>query len=138
MGRYIPEALRKLVVARAHNSCEYCRSPQQYAGFTFEIDHIVPLKHGGETKENNLALSCPICNGNKGSDLGTLLPESSGEVIRFFNPRMHFWDDHFYMQHGSIIGKTPEGRATVLIFGMNTDQDCLYRSMLVSASLMKP
>lgn len=136
MGRYIPEQLRTLVAYRADFCCEYCKLPQLYAGFTFEIDHILPLKHGGETTEENLALACPICNGNKGSDLGTILAELPEVVTRFFNPRTQHWNDHFIMDQGEIIGITPEGKATVRIFSMNNEQDKMYRKILVSLGLL--
>lgn len=126
-----------MVVRRANFYCEYCKLPQLYAGFSFEIDHILPLKHGGETTEENLALACPICNGNKGSDVGTILSESPERVTRFFNPRTQDWNEHFIMDEGEIIGLTPEGKATVRIFGMNNEQDKMYRKILISLGLLK-
>jgi len=54
MGR----ALEELVRDRARGHCEYCRFPAEHAEAPFQVDHIVALKHGGETTAENLALAC--------------------------------------------------------------------------------
>ena len=121
MSRYIPEAVRQLVANRANHRCEYCLLPQRVAGFQFEIDHVISLKHGGSSDPENLAWSCPLCNGNKGSDLGTLLDVHSNQLIRFFNPRTDVWNEHFRLEDsGFIVGLTPIGRTTADVLGMNS------------------
>lgn len=135
MSLYIPEALRVLVAQRAGLRCEYCRLPQQVAGFSFAIDHIISLKHGGKTAADNLAYSCPICNGNKGSDLGSVLPEKPGEIIRFFNPRTDDWFEQFDVHEGVIIAKTEIASVTIKIFDLNREQDVIYRRKLVTLGL---
>ena len=62
MSRYISDKLRALVAHRAGFRCEYCRLLAEDAFFRFHIDHIVSVKHGGETVEENLAYACQICN----------------------------------------------------------------------------
>jgi len=37
------------VSARARHSCEYCRAPEIVFNLPFEVEHIIPLAHGGET-----------------------------------------------------------------------------------------
>jgi len=135
MSLYIPEALRILVAQRAGFRCEYCRLPQQIAGFSFEIDHIISLKHSGITHADNLAYSCPICNGNKGSDLGSILPDRPREIIRFFNPRTDNWFDHFEVQNGLIMAKTEIADVTIKIFDFNREQDVIYRQKLIALDL---
>ena len=51
-------ALEELVWARADSCCEYCQMPQQYDGFSHEIDHAIAKKHGGATVAGNLVLAC--------------------------------------------------------------------------------
>lgn len=46
---YIPLFLRKLVIRRAKNRCEYCQLSQKGQEATFHVDHIVPIASGGET-----------------------------------------------------------------------------------------
>ena len=52
---YIPLRLRVLVIARASESCEYCRVHAEYTAFIHEIDHVIAQKHGGATASDNLA-----------------------------------------------------------------------------------
>jgi hypothetical protein len=82
MTSYIPAALRQLVTERAEERCEYCRFPQDSAFVSFEIDHIISEKHSGATTAENLALACVFCNSFKGTDLGSLDPET-GRLTAF-------------------------------------------------------
>ncbi len=41
---------------RAAGLCEYCRISDQFTLAEHEIDHIISLKHGGQTTSENLAL----------------------------------------------------------------------------------
>ncbi|MCC6802795.1 MAG: HNH endonuclease, partial [Anaerolineae bacterium] len=66
---YVSAELRREVRERAHLRCEYCRLHEEDAFWTHQVDHIYAEKHGGETAEDNLCLSCADCNRYKGSDL---------------------------------------------------------------------
>ena len=55
---YIPMTLRRQVIERAENRCEYCLLPADVAFFPHEVDHVVAEKHGGATNIDNLALAC--------------------------------------------------------------------------------
>lgn len=46
----IPAGLRRLVIRRAANACEYCGLPQEGQEATFHIDHVMPRVAGGETR----------------------------------------------------------------------------------------
>jgi len=106
MSRYVADSLRKLVAERANFCCEYCLLPAENSYFGFHIEHIVSLKHGGKTEADNLAYSCQICNLNKGTDLGTYL-DNPLNLIRFFNPRIDNWQDHFeILSSGLLRAKT--------------------------------
>ena len=94
MRKAIPPALRKLVAERAEFKCEYCLMTEEDSLFSFQLDHIISLKHNGNTDENNLAYSCITCNARKGSNISTiLLPELN--LIPLFNPRIDNWAEHF-------------------------------------------
>lgn len=56
------------------------------AFFPHEPAHIIAVKHGGETSEENLALSCFVCYRFKGSDVSSIDPVS-GQLVPVFNPR---------------------------------------------------
>jgi 5-methylcytosine-specific restriction endonuclease McrA len=115
---YVPVALRELVIQRAGEKCEYCLFPQYASLFIFEMEHIIAEKHGGETTAENLALACPYCNRAKGTDLGSLDPETQ-LLTPFFNPRLQQWTDHFCLESANIQALTAEGRVTVKIFQFN-------------------
>src|SRR5947209_10966433 len=110
--KYVPVALRRLVRARAADCCEYCLVAERLALAVHWVDHIVAEKHGGQTEEANLALSCVLCNQHKGSDLTSIDPET-GEITPLFHPRCHRWLDHFRFAGGTLEALTATGRVTL-------------------------
>ena len=116
---YISAALRREVIQRANNCCEYCRLSQNDDFFTFHVDHIISEKHEGETKSDNLCFSCSNCNIRKGSDIAGADPQTN-QATFLYNPRIQKWEEHFEVTHGYINGKTPEGRLTVFLLRFNT------------------
>ena len=55
-------ALAAAVRERVGGRCEYCRFPIEHAMLPFEIEQVIPLKHGGTTIAANLAFACFYCN----------------------------------------------------------------------------
>lgn len=129
---YIPTELRKLVTERAGNSCEYCLIHQDDSPTTLQVDHILALKHGGQTIGENLALACQLCNRYKGSDFATI-DRTTGEVVFLFNPRTQVWAEHFELSGADIIGLTQVGRATVILLQMNDEARLEDRKYLIEA-----
>jgi len=117
---HIPTALRRQVMERARNLCEYCLLPMNLAFFPHEVDHVIAEKHGGKTEAENLALSCWRCNRHKGSDLGSLDPQTQSFSL-LFDPRIQIWTDHFSFQGERIIGLTPQGRTTIRLLQLNSE-----------------
>ena len=114
----IPASLRRSVMQRADNRCEYCGISQVGQVATFHIDHIIPTVAGGETTSDNLALACVSCSLRKGArqeleDLHT------GEIVTIFNPRQQPWKEHFRWDGVTVIGLTATGRATVAALDLN-------------------
>ena len=135
MSVYIPESFRKIVPERALFKCEYCKTSEQNTFYRFQVDHIISLKHGGETVLENLAYACPICNRSKGSDLGTIIT-TEGPIIPFFHPRKDVWSEHFGIhENGIIFPKSPTGEATLKIFGMNHPDSVIERALLLKLGL---
>lgn len=128
---WIPSSLRQLVIERARGRCEYCLIHQDASIYSHEVDHIIALKHGGQTIAENLALSCLPCNRHKGSDLATFDPQSN-EIVPLFNPRRQVWSDHFQLDGLHIVGITPTGRATVFLLMLNSPTRLLNRQVLIS------
>ncbi|MDY6785194.1 MAG: HNH endonuclease signature motif containing protein [Cyanobacteriota bacterium] len=131
MTTYVPASLRRQVIKRAGGRCEYCRYPQSVALLAFEMEHIIAEKHGGQTSLENLALACPYCNRAKGTDLGSIDPETD-RLTPFFNPRSQEWKDHFKLEESEIIPLTAEGRVTALILQFNELQRLQERRRLLA------
>ena len=127
----IPSSLRQLVFERAQGKCEYCFIHQDVSIYSHEVDHIIALKHGGQTIAENLALSGLPCNRHKGSDLATFDPISN-EIAPLFNPRRQTWTDHFALEGTRIVGITPTGRATVFLLMLNAPTRLLQRQVLIA------
>ena len=83
MGRMmvIPANLRRQVITRAANCCEYCGLAQTGQEATFHIDHVVPVVAGGQSTSENLALACVSCSLRKGARLVTVDPHTGEEAI---------------------------------------------------------
>ncbi len=114
----IPASLRRFVIQRADNHCEYCGISQIGQVATFHIDHIVPVVAGGETAAENLALACVSCSLRKGArhDLKDL---ETGAVVSVFNPRQQVWKEHFSWNGVQVFGLTATGRATIEALDLN-------------------
>ena len=135
MSRYIPDVLRNLIFERANYRCEYCKAYAQTSFFTFHIEHIISLKHGGESIPENLALACPICNLNKGSDLGTFINNPT-QLIRFYNPRIDIWDEHFFLEEtGFLSEKSLIGKATIKILNINHPDSIIERREMLRMNI---
>jgi hypothetical protein len=124
------QELVELVWARAHSCCEYCRLPQAYSLFPFEIDHIVAKKHNGLTVAENLALACFYCNSFKGSNIAGLDP-LTGKLVQLFHPRRHYWRRCFRWAGPLLVGRTPIGRTTIQVLCINHPHAVVLRQSLM-------
>ncbi|MGB7892208.1 MAG: HNH endonuclease [Microcoleus sp.] len=127
----IPAELRRLVIERALGHCEYCLIHQDVSIYSHEVDHIIALKHGGQTRAENLALSCLSCNRYKGSDLATIDPIND-EIVPLFNPRRLVWNEHFVLNDSRIEGITQIGQATARLLKLNAPNRILERQVLIN------
>jgi hypothetical protein len=130
-------ALVRLVWTRARDCCEYCRMPQAYDTLTFEIDHVIALKHRGPTRAENLALACFLCNNSKGPNIAGLDPVTR-KLTKLYNPRRHKWRRHFRWDGPLLVGKTPVGRTTVAVLEMNLPHRVAHREALIDEGVFPP
>lgn len=114
----ISASLRRFVIARAANRCEYCGLSQTGQEATFHIDHITPVVAGGESVAENLALACVSCSLRKGARQTAVDPES-GQSVPLFHPRRETWSEHFAWNVVEVLPRTATGRATVILLDMN-------------------
>lgn len=126
---YISEATRRQVEDRANHRCEYCLLPADLSFYSHEVDHVIALKHNGITNADNLAYACWRCNRYKGTDLGSFDPKT-GEFSFLFHPRTQQWPEHFRWQDAQINGITPEGRTTVQLLKLNSNERITERQRL--------
>jgi hypothetical protein len=131
--RTISAALRREVISRAGNRYEYCLLPAEVAFFPHEVDHVIALKHQGATEAANLAFACWRCNRHKGSDLGSFDPLTQHFSL-LFNPRHQGWSDHFMFQGAQLIGLTAEGRTTIQLLRLNSEERLAERQRLIENS----
>lgn len=118
MSSGVPAALRRLVIERAGERCEYCGLAQDGQEAAFHVDHVIPRKEGGETDLPNLALACVSCSLRKAARRTAIDPET-GEEVQLFSPRKDSWPDHFQWQGVALLGLTGTGRATIEALQMN-------------------
>lgn len=52
--------IRRHILRRDHGTCQIC------GALADEVDHIWPLRHGGDDRESNLQAVCGTCNKRKG------------------------------------------------------------------------
>lgn len=116
----IPTSLRRLVIQRAENSCEYCGLSQLGQADTFHIDHVIPVVAGGSTTAENLALACVSCSLYKGGRQDVEDPETS-KPVKIFNPRRQAWKENFCWRGVEVVGLTAVGRATVNALKLNRE-----------------
>jgi hypothetical protein len=130
VSTHLSKALKDLVIERARGCCEYCGYPQIASFAPHEIDHIVAQKHGGATTEDNLALSCTLCNKHKGSDLASIDP-STQKLEPLFHPRQDTWQEHFRFERAMIYPLTAKGRVTVKLLQLNQAKRVGERQLLI-------
>ena len=118
----ITSHLRIKIEKTSGNRCGYCLSHQRYTMSKLEIEHIIPKSKGGTDAEENLWLSCGLCNRYKGAQT-TGFDRENQSFIPLFNPRKQIWKEHFvWSADGTqISGLTSIGRATIEALKLNNN-----------------
>ncbi len=135
----ISDEMRTKIRAQAGDRCGYCLSLQKYVLGILEIDHIIPSGKGGLDSEENLWLACRLCNSYKGVQTEAVDP-LTGRTVKLFNPRLQKWSRHFqWSEDGSqILGRTSQGRATVIALQLNNFIAVTVRQQWVMAGWHPP
>ena len=129
MRKAITVKTRSFVAQRTNRRCEYCRFHEDDLFLSFEIDHVVSVKHGGGNEPDNLAYACSHSNNHKGSDMTTFLDDYD-DIEILFNPRKHDWQAHFAVSDGEILARTRIGQATVKLLRLNEPDRLILRQLL--------
>ena len=128
---------RQKIWERARGRCEYCRLSQTDTSLPHEIDHIRAKKHRGQTTLQNTCLACAYCNATKGTNAAGYDPITD-QLVPLFNPRADLWSEHFEWNGPILVGKTPIGRATIEVLGMNRPKRVEHRRLLLEAGGSEP
>jgi hypothetical protein len=131
--------LRQRIAEQAHHRCGYCLTQEVVSGIPLTLEHIIPKVGGGQDVEENLWLSCRLCNEAKGVLTEAIDPET-GVTVPLFNPRTQAWAEHFTWSEDGIriIGQTPTGRATVVALSLNSELRVRARAIWVEAGWHPP
>jgi hypothetical protein len=130
-------ALEDLVWERARSRCEYCQMPQEFDGFTHEIDHVIAKKHSGATVASNLVLACFPCNNHKGPNIAGRDPATK-KLTQLYNPRRHKWTRHFRWNGPELVGMTAVGRVTIAVLEINSLERVQLRQALIEEGVFPP
>lgn len=128
-----------LVAPRAAHHCEYCRAPEAVFNLAFEVEHIIPRRHGGADESSNWALACRSCNLHK-SDHTEASDPATRAAVKLFHPRTDRWAEHFRVEVDTavIVGSTATGRATVARLQMNKPVQLSARQQWMRLRLFPP
>lgn len=130
MSEYVPAELRRQVRERSGYRCEYCLLHEDDSFLPHEPDHIIAVKHRGETTEGNLAWTCFVCNRGKGSDIASV-DDVTGAIVRLYNPRTDTWEEHMVLsKDGSVAARTAIGRVTVSLLRLNRPELLAIRKLI--------
>ena len=134
-----PQEWREKLVSATQNRCGYCHTQQAVSGIPLTLEHIIPKSKGGETTEDNLWLSCRLCNEQKGILIEFSDPKTDS-ITPLYNPRTQMWSEHFaWNDDGTkIIGRTPVGRATIDALNLNDSIRIQSRALWVEAGWHPP
>jgi hypothetical protein len=133
----VSDELRWEIRERANHRCEYCLVPERVSLVEHQVDHIIAVKHGGETSTENLALCCTLCNRYKGSDIASSDPETS-RVEPLFHPRRDQWRRHFELRGAEIVPRTVVGRVSIRLLQLNRPERVKERELMLAVKLLEP
>lgn len=78
--------VRQRIAEQARHRCGYCLTLETVSGIPLILEHIAPKAKGGQDVEENLWLSCRLCNEAKGVLTEAIDPQT-GDPVPLFNPR---------------------------------------------------
>jgi hypothetical protein len=137
MTSYVTIDLRRFVVSRANELCEYYLIHDKDCVLGCQVDHVIAEKHGGKMVPENLAYACALCNRAKGSDTASIAA-ASGLLTPLFNPRMHRWAEHFELQGVLIQPRTDIGEVAARLLAFNLPRRIAERELLASNGAYPP
>ncbi len=103
LNRTVKPTIKKLVVERDMDTCRYCNKQiLDYADL--HIDHVYPVRKGGQTRLNNLITACLSCNMKKRAHI---YPDIEKRIV----PLSAIWQKNNFPQPDLVIPKFWEIKA---------------------------
>jgi hypothetical protein len=135
----ISKERRQSLLQKAQFRCGYCLTQEVVSGISLTVEHLVPKSSGGTDDEENLWISCRLCNEAKGIQRTGVDPTTQ-QHVPLFNPRTEIWLAHFaWDEDGThILGLTEIGRATVNALSLNSELRVRSRALWVEAGYHPP
>ncbi len=135
----VSDALRQRVAAQARHRCGYCHTQEVVSGIPLTLEHLSPKARGGSDAEENLWLSCRLCNEAKGVLTEAADPQT-GVSVPLYNPRAQARTEHFIWdeQRTRLIGLAAVGRATIQALSLNDELRVRARAIWVQAGYHPP
>ena len=135
----VPARVRERVAQQAGYRCGYCQTQEVVSGIPLTLEHLQPRAYGGSDEEQNLWMSCRLCNEAKGVRTEAR-DDATGALVPLFNPRQQAWTEHFaWHETGTHMqGLTPVGRATIQALDLNSELRVRSRALWVEAGFHPP
>ncbi len=135
----VSHAIRERIAQQAQFRCGYCVTQERISGVPLTVEHLIPRSKGGNDTDENLWMSCRLCNEAKGVLVDAHDPETD-TIVTLFNPRIHAWNAHFVwsVSGTEVIGTTAIGRATVQALALNSDFRVRARTLWVEVGWHPP
>ena len=62
----VSHATRERIAQQAQFRCGYCLTQERISGVPLTVEHLIPRSKGGNDTDENLWMSCRLCNEAKG------------------------------------------------------------------------
>lgn len=133
------EAVRKHIAQQARHRCGYCQTHREGQWHSADPRTRYPPSCRRRDEEENLWVSCRLCNESKGVRTEAIDPPTDN-MAPLYNPRTQNWAQHFaWTDDGTeIVGLTDVGRATVDALSLNAEFRVRSRAIWVEAGYHPP
>jgi len=130
---------RQRIAEQAKYRCGYCQMQEVISGIPLTLEHLRPKARGGSDEDENIWLSCRLCNEKKGALFEAADP-LDGTVVPLFNPRTQAWHEHFRWSDDftQVLATSAVGRATIELLGLNAQLRVRSRAAWVRAGYHPP
>jgi hypothetical protein len=121
--------IKRFYAIRQLDTCAYCRTQIEFAGYGEPVEHIVSKDpyYQWMFKPKNLSISCDGCNSNKGTKpiledacVASIDPPNNSDCYKIIHPHIDIWADHIEIEDEIFVKAIPntKGEATIEVCGL--------------------